>query len=191
MSQSPARKQIPNKPLPPPPQRVAALSGRDAVLGSPLSGQRATKAHSVDADSESMLAARSEALIMHQRVGSDRSPRSFTPTPVRSDSSPALRGPRGGYQRPPRSLVTEDMTPEQLEEALLDELVDTLQDAESLAWIEIRINEASHRQGHQGKLRSGALDFGIRFHVGLLVSSPYVLSADNEAIRFEKHRAIS
>lgn len=173
---SPSRRPVPTKPLPAPPSRVAALSGRDAVLGTGAAGQRGPKAQSVDSDSDSLLAARSEALALHQRTGSDRSsPRSaFIPVPVRADSSPDLRqGPRGGSHRaltrspvpgqgspaPASALALSPratLTPEEAEAELFEQLMAALQNEEAMQVIEERIREAAQRQGHHGRTRSGA-----------------------------------
>lgn len=218
---SPARRAVPNKPLPPPPSRVAQLSGRDAVHGSGAAGQRGPKAQSADADSDALSAARAEAISMHQRSGSDRSsPRAaFIPVPARSESSPDMRqGPRGGSHRAlakspvpgqsaPAAAMSPraELTPEEAEAALFEQLMAALQDEEALAVIEERIREAGQRQGHQGRLRSGALFSsavrvcgscalvgGGRSSHGYFLAAPAPLApltprADNEAFRFDRY----
>lgn len=146
------------------------------MLGTGAAGQRGTKAQSAEADSDSLLAARSEALALHQRTGSDRSsPRSaFIPVPVRADSSPDLRnGPRGGSHRAmtrspvpgqgspaaASALATSPrvtLTPEEAEAELFEQLMAALQNEEAMQVIEDRIREAAQRQGHHGRTRSGA-----------------------------------
>lgn len=182
MQPSPSRRQVlPNKPLPAPPPRVAVLSGRDADSGA---SQRAAKSASVDANCEPLLSARTEAMSLHvhQRVGSDRSPRTFITAPPRSDSSPNIRGLRVDSTRAEISSQLPDLAPEQQEDELLEELLGVLQNEEALAVIEGRIRDAAQRQGHSGRLRSGTSAHGC--HRWLI----FFVVADNEAMRFEKVR---
>lgn len=146
---------VPQKPLPPPPARVAALSGRDAVHGNPAALQRGAKAHSADGDSQGLVNAREEALKLHQRTGSEQSPRTFILAPVRSESSPDMRSPKGGSHR----AAMKDLTPEEQEQELFDALIRTLQNEEGIAHMDARLMEASLKQGHQGRVRSGTVCF--------------------------------